>query len=87
MNYKINEERILFSQLGDEAVIFDKKNNEYVTLNETMFKIFESISNGNSLEIIKESLINEFEVDEETCTSAIETSIKSLVDKEFLLVN
>ena len=87
MNYIINEERILFSQLGDEAVIFDKKNNEYVTLNETMFKIFESISNGNSLETIKESLLNEFEVDEETCVTAIESSIKSLVDKEFLLVN
>ncbi|MFC3809209.1 PqqD family protein [Lacihabitans lacunae] len=87
MNYIINEERILFSQLGDEAVIFDKKNNEYVTLNETMFKIFESISNGNSLETIKESLLNEFEVDEETCVLAIESSIKSLVDKEFLLVN
>lgn len=87
MNYIINEERILFSQLGDEAVIFDKKNNEYVTLNETMFKIFESISNGNSLETIKESLIGEFEVDEETCVMAIESSIKSLVDKEFLLVN
>jgi hypothetical protein len=87
MNYIINEERILFSQLGDEAVIFDKKNNEYVTLNETMFKIFESISNGNSLETIKESLLNEFEVDKETCVTAIESSIKSLVDKEFLLVN
>lgn len=87
MNYIINEERILFSQLGEEAVIFDKKNNEYVTLNETMFKIFESISHGNSLETIKESLINEFEVDEETCVTAIETSIKSLLDKEFLLVN
>jgi hypothetical protein len=87
MNYIINEERILFSQLGDEAVIFDKKNNEYVTLNETMFKIFEFISNGNSLETIKESLLNEFEVDEETCVMAIESSIKSLVDKEFLLVN
>jgi antirestriction protein len=87
MNYIINEERILFSQLGDEAVIFDKKNNEYVTLNETMFKIFESISNGNSLETIKESLIGEFEVDEETCVTAIESSIKSLLDKEFLLVN
>ena len=87
MNYIINEERILFSQLGDEAVIFDKKNNEYITLNVTMYKIFESISNGNSVEAIKDSLLQEFEVDEKTCASAIESSIKSLVDKEFLLVN
>jgi hypothetical protein len=85
MNYKINDDRILFSPLGEEAVVFDKESNEYITLNETMFKIFQGIGNGQSTEAIQENLLKEYEIDAENCQKAIERSINSLLEKGFIV--
>ncbi|WP_341228124.1 PqqD family protein [uncultured Arcticibacterium sp.] len=85
MNYKVNTERILFSPLGEEAVVFDREKNEYITLNETMFKIFQSIHNNEELEAIKNMLVKEYNVDMDICSKAIERALSELSEKGFIL--
>ena len=86
MRYKINEDRVMFSPLGSEAVVFDREKNEYITLNETMFTIFKSISNNEDIDSIQKKLMDNYEVDSIACSNAIETAINSLVERGFVLV-
>jgi hypothetical protein len=38
--YTINTEKIMYSPLENKGVLFDVENNEYYSLNETMYKVF-----------------------------------------------
>ena len=46
MNYQINTDKILFTQLGDEGVVYGIETNESLTLNETYFKILQGVEQG-----------------------------------------
>ena len=82
--YKVNTEKILFSQLGDEGVLFDLEKNEYKTLNETMYKIFEKIMEGSSIEEITDSLIQEYNITKEECREKVEKAITVLTEKNYI---
>ena len=46
MTYKLNAQKILFTQLGDEGVLYDTQTNEYISLNETFFKILKGVEDS-----------------------------------------
>ena len=82
--YKINTENILFTQLGEEGVVYDIENNEYQSLNETSFKIFKSIENGlTEVEILSE-LLEEYEIEEDECRSEIKKVIEEFLEKNII---
>jgi hypothetical protein len=73
--YKINDENVLFTQLGDEGVVYHIEKNEYQSLNETSFKILKSLENGLTMDQIVAELIAEYEISEEKCRAEIKETI------------
>ena len=82
--YKINTENILFTQLGEEGVVYDIENNEYQSLNETSFKILKSIENGLTEDEILSELLEEYEIEEEECRSEIKEVIEEFLEKNII---
>lgn len=84
MVYKVNKERIIFTALGEEGVVFDIQSNEYLTLNETFFKILKSIDEQLDFDNIVSLLQNEYEISKEDCEKEVMNSINLLSSKGFI---
>jgi hypothetical protein len=82
--HTINAEKVLFTQLGDEGVLFNVDSNEYFSTNETFTKIVLGIQNQMNAEQIVENLLEEFDIDSVTCQKSVNNSIKILQDKGFI---
>lgn len=83
--YKINTDTILYNQLGDEGVVFDMKNNEYFSLNETYFAILRAIENKKTEIEIVADLCETYEVSEEECQVEVRAVIEELLHKKFII--
>lgn len=84
MNYQINSEKILFTQLGDEGVVYDTKKNEYISLNETMFKILKSIEKGQTPTDITLNLCKEYKIEEVSCRQEVIKALLQLQEKGYI---
>lgn len=85
MMYQINSDRILYTQMGDDGVIFDIKKNTYVTLNETYLRIFQLLQEKDTeLEVIN-ALVNEYDVDIHTCQQEVSRCISELKKQDYLV--
>lgn len=84
MSYKVNSDKVLFTQLGDDAVVYDIENNAYLSMNATFSAIFQGIQAGNDTDAIISSLLAEYEIDEETCKTQVNQSIEILKEKGFI---
>lgn len=82
--YVINEEKVLFTQLGDEGVLFNVESNEYFSTNDTFTKIVLGIQNEMSVDQIVENLLEEFDIDADACRKSVENSINILQEKGFI---
>jgi hypothetical protein len=83
-HYKVNTERILFTNLDDEGVIFDIEKNTYFNLNPTFCLIFSLLTEGRSVEEVKTQLMVDYNVNEEICESSLTESIQTLIQKGFI---
>lgn len=82
---KINTEKILFTQLGDEGVVYDTENNEYVSLNETFFKILKGIEEAKDADSIVKSLCEEYDISEEECKTEVQEVLKTLTERKYII--
>jgi Coenzyme PQQ synthesis protein D (PqqD) len=82
--YKINSDKILFTQLGDEGVVYGIEKNEYITLNETFLKILQGIEQGKSEADIVATLCQEYNISEADCHKEVTKAIGQLLDKGYL---
>lgn len=82
--YKVNE-RILFTQLGEEGVVYDVESNEYQSLNETSFKILKGIENALTEEEILTGLLAEYDISEEACRSELKLALQKLEEKQIIV--
>jgi Coenzyme PQQ synthesis protein D (PqqD) len=85
MTYKINFNKILISQVGEDGVIFDLENNSYMSLNETFFKILKGIEAGDIQAQIIQNLCEEYEVSTEECTVEVQHAIQQLLQKNYIV--
>ncbi len=85
MPYKLNEEKILFTQLGDEGVIYDTESNEYISLNETFFKILKYVEEGLEVPEMVSRLCEEYAVSEEECRVEVQRALNTLQDRKYIL--
>ena len=85
MTYKLNTQKILFTQLGDEGVLYDTQTNEYISLNETMFKILKGIEDSLTNEQIVKNLCDEYRISEENCKQEVMNALSKLVEKEYII--
>ncbi len=80
----INSDKILFTQLGDEGVVYGIEKNEYVTLNETFFKILQGIEQGKNEADIVATLCQEYNISEADCQKEVTEAIGQLLDKGYI---
>jgi len=85
MNYQINTDTVLFTQLGDEGVIYDIEKNGYISLNETFFKILKGIEQGNSLEIIVNELCQEYDISADDCALEVSKALEKLKEQKYII--
>ena len=84
MIYKINFNKILISQVGEDGVIFDLENNSYMSLNETFFKILKGIEVGDTEIQIIQNLCEEYDISTEECTEEVQSAIHQLLQKNYI---
>lgn len=82
--YQINSEKILFTLLGEEGVLFNVEKNEYFSTNETLTKIVLGLQNNLSSNEIVQNLLEEFDIDETTCQQSVHNAIQLLKEKGFI---
>jgi hypothetical protein len=82
--FKVNNEKILFTNLDDDGVIFDFEKNTYFNLNPTFCTIFSLITEGRSVGEVKTQLMAEYHVNESICESSLMKSIQTLLHKGFI---
>jgi hypothetical protein len=84
--YKINSDKILFTQLGDEGVVYGIEKNEYITLNETFFKILQGIEQNKCEAEIVATLCQEYDINEADCHKEVTKAIGQLLDKGYISI-
>lgn len=85
MKFQINTDKVLFTQLGDEGVVYDTEKNEYISLNETFFKILKGIEQGNELDVIVNNLCQEYIISEDECTLEVNEALQKLAEKKYII--
>lgn len=85
MKYEINTERVLLTQMGDEGVMMDLSTNEYLSLNETYYRIMVCLSEGKTVEETVDILGEEFEVSREECDGEVRRVVSELVANKYLV--
>ncbi|MEZ0608782.1 PqqD family protein [Fibrella sp. WM1] len=83
--YQINSDRVLFTQMGEDGVIFDIKNNQYVTLNATYTRIFMLLEQQENEQSIVALLVNEYNVDPITCAQEVARCLVELKEKQYII--
>ena len=84
MNYQIKTDKILFTQLGNEGVVYAVEKNEYVALNETYFKILQGIEHRKSQPEIVATLCLQYDISAADCAREVQTALAQLVEKGFV---
>jgi hypothetical protein len=82
--HQINSEKVLFTLLGEEGVLFNVEKNEYFSTNETLTKIVLGLQNHLNQTEIVENLLEEFDIDESTCQQSVHNAIQVLKEKGFI---
>jgi hypothetical protein len=80
----LNSEKVLFTPLGDEGVLFHLESNEYFSSNETLTKIVLGIQNQSTKEQIIEDILNEFDIDEISCAKSVQNALQTLQEKDLI---
>ena len=74
-----------FSKIDDEVVMLSLKNGEYYALNPVASRIWELIGQKKNVGEITEILIQEYEVDHETCMTDTLECLQDLRNKALLI--
>lgn len=85
MTYHVNLEQIIFTQLGNEGVIYSIENNKYVTLNETMFQILSGVDQGKQPDEIAALLCRYYDVTEADSERAVNEALEKLAANGYII--
>lgn len=83
---KIHPE-ILAQELGDEIVLLDMKNEHYYSLKDSGVLMWQLLNKHSDRGIVKEQLLEEYEVDETTIQRDLDSFISWLVKKDLAQVD
>jgi len=82
--YNLNSEKVLFTQLANQGIMFQVETNEYFTTNETLTLIMLGLQNQLNREQIIQNFLEKFEIDEATCNGKVDIALKLLQEKGFI---
>ncbi len=69
---------VIYQELDGEMVLLDIKSGEYYGIDEIGSRIWTLIEEGKSTEGVKEALLQEYDVDDETCNQQVGAFIEEL---------
>lgn len=82
--YLLNTEKVLFTPLEEESVLYAIEENKYISLNTTYTSIVQYIVEGLNYNTIVAQLMAEYEVDQEVCEVQLDAVIADLIAKEYI---
>ncbi len=74
----------LFSELGEEAVILSLKNGKYYGVNSVGVTVWTNVQKAATLAEIEAAVMNEYEVDEETCRREVLLFLEEMLREELI---
>jgi hypothetical protein len=83
--YALNLEKVLFTPLEDDGVLYVIDENKYISLNETYALIIKYVSAEHKFQFILEHLISTYDVDREVCKLQLETVLTELIAKKYIV--
>lgn len=85
MNFPNRNVHVAYQKLGEETIILDTKIGKQVhKLNEVASYIWSLCDGTNSLEVIKDSLINEYQIDEAEAQKDLMEFITEMKNKKLI---
>lgn len=74
----------LYSELKDEGVVLSLKNGKYYGLNEVGRSIWKAIQSPATVIEIQNALMDEYEIDEESCKNEVLSFIRQMAQEELV---
>ena len=78
--------QVMVRPVGDEIVILDLANGSYFGLNPVGVRIWQLLTDGQTLAQVCDSMLGEFEVSPEDIERDVLTLVQTLVDKSLVTV-
>jgi sulfur transfer complex TusBCD TusB component (DsrH family) len=82
--YLLNTDKVLFTPLEEEGVLYAVEENKYISLNTTYTSIVQYIAEGLEYNAIVAQLINEYEVEQKLCEEQLMTVLEDLIAKDYI---
>ena len=82
--YNLNADKVVFTPLEEESVLYALQENKYISLNETYTSILKFITEGLTFKTIVERLMMEYDIDEQQCTLQLKKAITDLIDNNYI---
>jgi hypothetical protein len=82
--YLLNTDKVLFTPLEEEGVLYAVEENKYISLNATYTSIVQYVTQGLSFNAIVAQLINEYEVEQKLCEEQLMTVLEYLIAKDYI---
>lgn len=83
---KRQSEHLLSSQVADELVMLDTKTGDYLGLNQVAADIWNHLKEPITLEELCAKLMDDYDIDEETCVTETVELLKELQKKNLITV-
>lgn len=83
--YLLNTEKVLFTSLEEEGVLYAIEENKYISLNTTYTSIIQYVSEGLAYNEIVTKLIVEYEVEQELCEAQLKPILADLIVKGYII--
>ncbi len=81
----VNNKKFLASELGDEIIMMNFETGDYINLNSVSSDIWKKSQNETTPQKIINLLLNEYEVDEQTCRNETLACIEEMIAKDVLI--
>lgn len=82
--YVLNSEKVLFTPLEEEGVLYVIEENKYISLNTTYTSIIQYLADGLDYNGIVAQLMQEYEVAQELCEAQLQSVLTDLIAKEYI---
>ncbi|WP_369765908.1 PqqD family protein [Flavobacterium sp. WC2429] len=82
--YLLNTDKVLFTPLEEEGVLYAIEDNKYISLNTTYTSIVQYIAEGLEYNGIVSQLMDEYEVEKEVCEGQLKAVVADLLAKGYI---
>ena len=83
----MRKKSVVFTELDDQVVMLDTRSGKYLELDSIGSRIWMMLEGEPSMIKLRDALIDEFDVDEETCLSDLAEFVSRLIELELVSVD